>query len=202
VTSSRCRDWAACITATQSQPESTSETTGIFDWFVQAHEQRVQPRVPLPKLRVSSTVGGATRRCKAKSHPLKVVAAKPKLLILNFWRSTTLARLRCLPAQTLTSSNSFRSSNNMLRKNQILRSQVQRFSLRLVFLPYVRFTAKSSAPLGSACQSRLCSSARRLPQNRAVLASAPFGSAPLRRLTAPPCAPSLAIYETNIFIGL
>src|SRR5262249_19067514 len=43
---------------------------------------------------------------------------------------------------------------------------------------------------------------RRIPQNRAVLASAPSGSAPLRRLTAPPSAPSLAIYETNVFIGL
>src|SRR5580700_4566834 len=36
-------------------------------------------------------------------------------------------------------------------------------------------------------------------QNRAVLASAPLGCAPLRRLTAPPCAPSLANYETNVF---
>jgi len=36
-------------------------------------------------------------------------------------------------------------------------------------------------------------------QNRAVLASAPSGSASLRRLTAPPCAPSLANYETNVF---
>jgi hypothetical protein len=78
-------------------------------------------------------------------------------------------------------------------------SQVQRYSLRLVFLPHIRFTAKSGAPVGSFCQSRLCSSARRIPQNRAVLASAPLGSAPLRRLTAPPCAPSLANYETNVF---
>src|SRR5215472_4879145 len=29
--------------------------------------------------------------------------------------------------------------------------------------------------------------------------SLPRPSAPLRRLTAPPCAPSLAIYETNVF---
>src|SRR5712671_2752589 len=36
-------------------------------------------------------------------------------------------------------------------------------------------------------------------QNGAVLASASLGSAPLRRLTAPPCAPSLANYETNVF---
>jgi hypothetical protein len=74
----------------------------------------------------------------------------------------------------------------------------QRYSLRLV-LPHIRFTAKSRAPVGSPCQSRLCSSARRIPQNRAVLASAPLGSAPLRGLTAPPCAPSLANYETNVF---
>jgi len=75
-----------------------------------------------------------------------------------------------------------------------------RYSLRLVFLLHIiRFTAKSAAPLGSSCQSRLCSSARRLPQNRAVLASAPFGSAPLRRLTAPPFAKSFAIHETNVF---
>jgi hypothetical protein len=37
------------------------------------------------------------------------------------------------------------------------------------------------------------------PKTRTVLASAPFGSAPLRRLTAPPCALSLANYETNVF---
>ena len=36
-------------------------------------------------------------------------------------------------------------------------------------------------------------------QNRAVLASAPSGSAPLRRLTAPPSATSIANYETNVF---
>src|ERR1700722_18121367 len=53
--------------------------------------------------------------------------------------------------------------------------------------------------VGSSCQSRLCSSARLINQNRAVLASAPLGSAPLRRLTAPPCAHSLANYETNVF---
>jgi hypothetical protein len=84
-------------------------------------------------------------------------------------------------------------------KTKFSGSQVQRYSLRLVFLPLIRFTAKSAAPVGSSCQSRLCSSARRIPQNRAVLASAPLGSAPLRRLTAPPCAPSLANYETNVF---
>jgi hypothetical protein len=37
---------------------------------------------------------------------------------------------------------------------------VQRFSLRLVVLPPIRFAAKSSAPVGSFCQSRLCSCAR------------------------------------------
>ena len=78
-------------------------------------------------------------------------------------------------------------------------SQVQRYSLRLVFLPHIRFTAKSAAAVGSCCQSRLCSAARLINHNRAVLASAPLGSAPLRRLTAPPCAPSLANYETNVF---
>jgi hypothetical protein len=81
-------------------------------------------------------------------------------------------------------------------------SQVQQFSLRLVLFPTFVFTAKSSAALGSFCQSRLCSSARRIPQNRAVLASAPFGSAPLRRLTAPPCANSLANMKRMFFIGL
>jgi len=87
----------------------------------------------------------------------------------------------------------------MLREKQIVWSQALRYSLRLVFHLHIRFTAKSSAPLGSFCQSRLCSSARRIPQNRAVLASAPSGSAPLRKLTAPPSAPFLAIYETNVF---
>ena len=84
-------------------------------------------------------------------------------------------------------------------KTKFSGSQVQRYSLRLVFLPHIRFTAKSRAPVGSFCQSRLCSSARRIPHNRAVLASAPLGYAPLRRLTAPPCAPSLANYETTVF---
>ncbi len=50
-----------------------------------------------------------------------------------------------------------------------------RCSLRLIFPPFhIRFMAKSRAPFGSFCQSRLCSSARRLPQTRAVLASAPL----------------------------
>lgn len=73
------------------------------------------------------------------------------------------------------------------------------FGCSSFLLPPIRFTAKSRAPLGSFCKSRLCSFARRLNQNRAVLASAPCGSASLRRLTAPPCAPSLANYETNGF---
>ena len=46
--------------------------------------------------------------------------------------------------------------------------QGQRFSLRLVFLRHIRFTAQSSAPLGSFFQPRLCSCARRIPQYRAV----------------------------------
>src|SRR5215469_12663560 len=77
-----------------------------------------------------------------------------------------------------------------------LYSQVQPFGWSS-FL--IRFTAKSRAPVGSSCTSRLCSCARRKTQNRAVLASAPCGSASLRRLTAPPSAPSLATYETNVF---
>jgi hypothetical protein len=94
---------------------------------------------------------------------------------------------------------SFRHSKKHPPQKTNSSSQIQRFSLRLVFLSPIRFRAKSSAPVSSSCQSRLCSSARRINENRAVLASAPFGSAPLRRLTAPPCAPYLAIYETNVF---
>ena len=109
-------------------------------------------------------------------------------------------RLGALPTNTLTSSYYFRHSNKHAQtKPNSLGHKRKRYSLRLVFLPRIRFTAKSGAPVGSFCQSRLCSSARRIPQNRAVLASAPLGSAPLRRLTAPPCAPSLANYETNVF---
>jgi hypothetical protein len=59
-------------------------------------------------------------------------------------------------------------------KTKFSGSQVQRYSLRLVFLPHIRFTAKSAAPVGSSCQSRLCSSARLINQKRAVLASAPL----------------------------
>jgi hypothetical protein len=63
-------------------------------------------------------------------------------------------------------------------KTKFSGSQVQRYSLRLVFLPHIRFTAKSAAAVGSSCQSRLCSAARLINQNRAALASAPLGSAP------------------------
>jgi hypothetical protein len=81
-------------------------------------------------------------------------------------------RLRALPPNTLTSSY-FRHSNKHAQTKPNSLAQVQRYSLRLVFLPHIRFTAKSRAPVGSPCQSRLCSSARRIHQNRAVLASAP-----------------------------
>src|SRR5262249_40466294 len=65
----------------------------------------------------------------------------------------------------------------------------------------VTFVSWRSVPLpvGSSCQSRLCSSARRIPKKRTVLASAPCGSASLRRLTAPPSAYPIANYETNVF---
>ncbi len=46
-------------------------------------------------------------------------------------------------------------------------------AFRLILPFCIRFMAKSRAPFGSFCQSRLCSSARRIPQLRAVLASAP-----------------------------
>jgi hypothetical protein len=46
------------------------------------------------------------------------------------------------------------------------------------YLGYDGPEAKSAAPVGSSCQSRLRSSARLINQNRAVLASAPLGSAP------------------------
>src|ERR1700732_1676539 len=49
-------------------------------------------------------------------------------------------------------------------KTKFSESQVQRYSLRLVFLPQIRFKAKSRAPVCSPCQSRLCSSARRRHQ--------------------------------------
>ena len=86
-----------------------------------------------------------------------------------------------------------------LEKTQIAAKKDLRFSLRRLFLPHIRFTAKSSAPLGSSCQSRLCSSARRInPKPRRArfralrLRSAPeIDSASLRS--------SLAIYETNVF---
>src|SRR5216684_7444166 len=44
---------------------------------------------------------------------------------------------------------------------------------------------------------QLC--AAHTPKPRRARFRAPPGSAPLRRLTAPPCAPSLANYETNVF---
>jgi hypothetical protein len=71
------------------------------------------------------------------------------------------------------------SQKHAQAKTKFSRSQVQLYSLRLVFLPHIRFTAKSAAPVGSSCQSRLCSSAWRINQKRAVLASAPL-RAPLR----------------------
>src|SRR5208282_3470894 len=59
--------------------------------------------------------------------------------------------------------------------NSINKLANSRCGLRLIFAPFhIRFMAKSRAPFGSFCQYRLCSSARRLPQPRAVLASAPL----------------------------
>jgi hypothetical protein len=84
--------------------------------------------------------------------------------------------LGALPPNTLTSSYFFRHSNKHPRQNQILwvtSESGTAFGLSS-FLCYIRFTAESGAPVGSFCQSRLCSSARRIPQNRAVLASAPL----------------------------
>lgn len=52
-------------------------------------------------------------------------------------------------------------------------------AFRLIFSFHIRFMANFRAPFGSFCQSRLCSSARRKKQRRAVLASAPV-PAPLR----------------------
>jgi hypothetical protein len=63
-------------------------------------------------------------------------------------------------------------------KTKFSQSQLQRCSLRLVFLSHIRFTAKSRAPVGSSCQSRLCSSARRIPKTAPC--SLPRPSAPLR----------------------
>src|SRR5580700_4280301 len=88
----------------------------------------------------------------------------------------------------------------MPRQNQILwatGSAVQP-SAGLHFLSFV---SRRSLALRSAPSVNLACAALRgaYPQNRAVLASAPSGSAPLRRLTAPLCAPSLANYETNVF---
>jgi hypothetical protein len=88
-------------------------------------------------------------------------------------------RLGALPPNTLTSSYYFRHSNKYAQtKPSSQGHKRKRYSLRLVFLPHIRFTAKSGAPVGSPCQSRLCSSARLTNQNRAVLSSAPLGSAP------------------------
>ena len=62
-----------------------------------------------------------------------------------------------------------------LQPHSVSKLANSRCSLRLIFPPFhIRFMAKSRAPFGSFCQSRLCSSARRLPQTRAVLASAPL----------------------------
>ena len=73
-------------------------------------------------------------------------------------------RLGALPTNTLTSSYYFRHSNKHAQtKPNSLGHKRKRYSLRLVFLPRIRFTAKSGAPVGSFCQSRLCSSARRIP---------------------------------------
>jgi hypothetical protein len=135
-----------------------------------------------------------TRPSIGKARSIVIVVTEPIQLRSDF------TRLRVLPTthtDELLLLPTFQPT--CPKRTKFSGSQVQRYSLRLVLLSHIRFTAKSAAPVGSSCQSRLCSSARRIPQNRAVLASAPSDSAPLRRLTAPPCAPSLAIYETNVF---
>jgi hypothetical protein len=97
----------------------------------------------------------------------------------------------------LSASSDMTKKETCPDKTKFSGSQVQRYSLRLVFLPHIRFRAKSAAPVGSSCQSRLCSSARRIPQDRAVLASAPLGSAP--EIDSASLRSPLAIYETNVF---
>ena len=66
---------------------------------------------------------------------------------------------------------------------------------------FLTFVSPRSLPLRSAPPVNPACAALRgaYPQNRAVLASAPSGSAPLQKLTAPPCAYPLATYETNVF---
>ena len=84
-------------------------------------------------------------------------------------------------------------------KTKFSESQVKRYSLRLVFLPHIRFTAKSSAALGSFCQSRLCSSARRinLKPRRARFRALRLRSAP--EIDSASLHRALAHYETNVF---
>ena len=77
-------------------------------------------------------------------------------------------RLLDLPPNILTNSYYFRHYNKHAQTKP--NSLGHRFS-GTAFGWSSFLTAKSSAPFGSSCQSRLCSSARRMPQNRAVLAS-------------------------------
>jgi hypothetical protein len=126
-----------------------------------------------------------------------IVVTQPIQLQSDFMRLGAL-----LPPSTLTSSYHFLNSNKHAQTKP--NSLGHRFSgTAFGWSSFVTFVSRRSLALRSAlfCQSRLCSSARRIPQNRAVLASAPFGSAPLWRLTAPPCAPSSPFMKRMFFSG-
>jgi len=102
-----------------------------------------------------------------------IVVTEPIELRFDF------TRLCAFPPNTLRSSNCFRHSNKHAQTKPHSPGHSGSGTAFGWFSFLIRFTAKSGAPVGSFCQSRLCSSARRIPRNRAVLASAPL-RAPLR----------------------
>ena len=122
---------------------------------------------------------------------LSIVVTEP------FQPRSAFTRLRALPPNTpdqLLPLPTFQQTC----PEKFFESRAQPYSLRLVFLLHILFTAKSSAPLGFFCQSP-CAAVRGAYQNRrrARFRALRLRSAP--EMTAPPSAYPLANYETNVF---
>jgi hypothetical protein len=109
-------------------------------------------------------------------------------------------RLRDLPPNIPTNSYYFRHSNKHAQTKP--NSLGHRFSgTAFGWSSFLTFVSRRSLQLRSAPTVNPACAALRgaYPKTAPCSLPRPFGSAPLRRLTAPPCAPSLANYETNVF---
>jgi hypothetical protein len=123
-----------------------------------------------------------------------IVVTEPIQLRSDFRRS------RDLPPNTLTSSYYFRHSNKHAQTKpnslgHMFSGTAFGWSSFLTFVSRRSLELRSAPPVNPACAALRGA----YPKTAPCSLPRPFGSAPLRRLTAPPCAHSLANYETNGF---